>query len=95
MQGSAIASLEKVLATQSHPGDTAAILVEPIQGEGGIVVPPKGFLKDLRRICSEHGILLIMDEVQAGVGRTGAPPLSMGCSHPHARTFSPVLLWLR
>ena len=50
---------------------TAAILVEPIQGEGGIRVPPEGFLRALRSICDEHGLLLIADEVQCGVGRTG------------------------
>jgi 4-aminobutyrate aminotransferase len=49
----------------------AAILVEPIQGEGGYIVPPAGFLSTLRRICDQHGILLIFDEVQSGVGRTG------------------------
>ena len=50
---------------------TAAILVEPIQGEGGIRVPPEGFLRALRALCDEHGLLLIADEVQCGVGRTG------------------------
>jgi 4-aminobutyrate aminotransferase len=49
----------------------AAIIVEPIQGEGGYVVPEDGFLQGLRRICDEHGILLIADEVQSGGGRTG------------------------
>jgi 4-aminobutyrate aminotransferase len=49
----------------------AAIIVEPIQGEGGYVVPEDGFMQGLRRICDEHGILLISDEVQAGAGRTG------------------------
>ena len=48
-----------------------AILVEPIQGEGGYIVPPAGFFPALRRLCDKHGILLIADEVQAGVGRTG------------------------
>jgi 4-aminobutyrate aminotransferase len=51
--------------------EVAAILVEPIQGEGGYIVPPAGFLSTLRRICDQHGILLIFDEVQSGVGRTG------------------------
>ena len=50
---------------------TAAILVEPIQGEGGIRVPPRGFLRALRALCDAHGLLLVVDEVQSGVGRTG------------------------
>jgi 4-aminobutyrate aminotransferase len=53
------------------PSEVAAIFVEPILGEGGYVMPPVSFLKDLRRICDEHGILLVFDEVQSGVGRTG------------------------
>jgi len=53
------------------PTEVAAIVVEPIQGEGGYVVPEDGFIQGLRRICDEHGILLIDDEVQAGGGRTG------------------------
>ncbi len=53
------------------PDDVAAILVEPIQGEGGYVVPPASFFPRLREICDKHGILLIVDEVQAGMGRTG------------------------
>ena len=51
--------------------ETAAIIIEPIQGEGGIRVPPPGFLKALRELCGRHGLLLIFDEVQTGVGRTG------------------------
>lgn len=53
------------------PSQVAAILVEPVQGEGGYVVPPAGFLPALRQICDQHGILLIVDEVQTGFGRTG------------------------
>jgi 4-aminobutyrate aminotransferase len=53
------------------PNEVAAIVVEPIQGEGGYVVPEDGFMQGLRRICDAHGILLIDDEVQAGAGRTG------------------------
>jgi ornithine--oxo-acid transaminase len=51
--------------------ETAAVLIEPIQGEAGIVLPPDGYLKDLRRICDENNVLLILDEVQSGLGRTG------------------------
>jgi 4-aminobutyrate aminotransferase len=57
--------------TTTPPEEVAAIVVEPIQGEGGYVPAPEGFLKGLRRICDEHGILLIVDEVQSGMGRTG------------------------
>ncbi|WP_027881593.1 aspartate aminotransferase family protein [Meiothermus rufus] len=51
--------------------DTAAVIVEPIQGEGGIRVPPEGYLREVRRITQEKGVLLIADEVQTGLGRTG------------------------
>ncbi|XRH75292.1 MAG: aspartate aminotransferase family protein [Candidatus Methanosuratincola verstraetei] len=51
--------------------DTAAVFVEPVQGEGGINVPPKEYLKELREICDEKGVLLVLDEVQSGFGRTG------------------------
>jgi len=62
---------EKVLGMVIPPEDCAAVLLEPIQGEGGYVVPPDDFFPALRRLCDKHGILLISDEVQAGVGRTG------------------------
>ena len=55
----------------SGVGDVAAIIVEPIQGEGGYIIPPRDFLKGLREIADKHGVLLIADEVQTGVGRTG------------------------
>ncbi len=51
--------------------NVAAILVEPIQGEGGIIVPPEGFLRRLRELCDEHNALLVLDEIQSGLGRTG------------------------
>jgi len=53
------------------PNEVAAIFVEPIQGEGGYVIPPAGWLRSLRELCSEHGILLVADEIQTGMGRTG------------------------
>jgi 4-aminobutyrate aminotransferase len=63
--------LEFLLLTQTAPSETAALLVEPVLGEGGYVVPPKSFLQGLRRIADKHGILLILDEIQTGFGRTG------------------------
>ncbi len=58
-------------AAQLIDGETCAILVEPIQGEGGINLPPPGYLQGLRELCDRHNLLLIFDEVQAGMGRTG------------------------
>lgn len=63
--------LERLFKHVIPPDEVAAILVEPIQGEGGYIVPPKDFLPTLRRICDRHGIVLICDEVQSGVARTG------------------------
>lgn len=57
---------------------TVAILVEPIQGEAGVVVPPDGYLRELRRVADEHRLLLIADEIQSGLGRTGA---TFACEH--------------
>jgi ornithine--oxo-acid transaminase len=51
--------------------DTVAFLVEPVQGEGGVVVPPEGYLRQAREICTRHNVLLITDEIQSGLGRTG------------------------
>jgi 4-aminobutyrate aminotransferase len=62
---------ERLFTKRLDPAGVAAIVVEPIQGEGGYIVPPKTFLPALRAICDKHGILLVMDEIQAGVGRTG------------------------
>ncbi|HXT00731.1 MAG TPA: aspartate aminotransferase family protein [Elusimicrobiota bacterium] len=64
-------ALERFFLIENSPEDTAAIIVEPVQGEGGFVPPTPGFLKGLRKICDKHGIVLIIDEVQSGFGRTG------------------------
>lgn len=66
-----LAGIEELFATVIYPDDVAAFLVEPILGEGGYVVPPDGFLPALRELADRHGILLIADEVQSGMGRTG------------------------
>jgi 4-aminobutyrate aminotransferase len=67
----ALEQLEYLLASQTAPKETAAILIESVLGEGGYVVPPASFMKGLREICDRHGILLIFDEIQSGFGRTG------------------------
>ncbi len=76
---SGAAYITEILFTKlTDPSDVAAIFVEPVQGEGGYIVPPAGWLADLRRLCDEHGILLVIDEVQSGVGRTGT---MWACEH--------------
>ena len=62
-----LAAIERAITPE-----TVAVLIEPIQGEAGIIVPPAGFLTGLRRLCDAHDVLLILDEVQSGLGRTGA-----------------------
>ncbi|MEO8434035.1 MAG: acetyl ornithine aminotransferase family protein [Pyrinomonadaceae bacterium] len=68
----------RLFKTTTPPEEVAAIVVEPVQGEGGYVPAPKGFLQGLRRICDQHGIMLIVDEVQSGMGRTGK---MFACEH--------------
>src|SRR4051794_12554262 len=67
----ALAALERAFAVQVAAENVAAIVFEPVQGEGGFVVAPAAFVEGLRRICDEHGIVLVADEVQTGFGRTG------------------------
>ncbi len=69
--GFCLRELKRLFKGQSAPAETACIVVEPVLGEGGYVVPPAGFMPALRDLCDEHGILLIADEVQSGFGRTG------------------------
>ncbi|KAF8153311.1 acetylornithine aminotransferase [Crassisporium funariophilum] len=72
LSSQALYQLELLLAQQTSPSDTAAIIVEPVLGEGGYVPAPPEFLQGLRRVCDKHGIILIVDEVQSGFGRTGS-----------------------
>ncbi len=61
----------KIFATTTPPDEVAGIVVEAVQGEGGYIPAPKAFMKEIRRICDQHGIMMIVDEVQSGMGRTG------------------------
>jgi ornithine--oxo-acid transaminase len=61
-----IAAMERAITP-----NTVAVLIEPIQGEGGVIMPPQGYLDDVRRLCNKHNVLLILDEIQTGLGRTG------------------------
>ena len=67
----ALAALERALITQVAAETVAAIVIEPVQGEGGFVVAPKEFMEGVRRLCDEHGIVMVVDEVQTGFARTG------------------------
>jgi ornithine--oxo-acid transaminase len=78
-----IAAVERAIRPE-----TAAVLIEPIQGEAGIVVPPPGYLASLRALCDAHGVLLILDEVQSGLGRTGA---WFAFEHEHIRPDGLIL----
>jgi ornithine--oxo-acid transaminase len=62
--------------------NTAAILLEPIQGEGGVIIPPKGYLKAVRQVCDDNNVLFIADEIQTGLGRTGK---LFACDHEEVR----------
>lgn len=77
------AELEKAITP-----NTAAFLVEPIKGEGGIIVPPAGYLKACSDICKKHNVLLICDEIQTGLGRTGK---MLACEHDHVKPDGIVL----
>src|SRR6266568_3164198 len=62
---------DQILVNLTSPDEVSAVFVEPIQGEGGYIVPPKAFLQGLRELTMQHGIMLVLDEVQSGMGRTG------------------------
>lgn len=62
----------EALAAELANGPEACVILEPIQGEGGVQVPPEGYLRDVRALCDEHGALLVLDEIQTGMGRLGA-----------------------
>jgi ornithine--oxo-acid transaminase len=62
--------------------NTAAVIVEPVQGEAGVIVPPEGYLSQVREICTEHNVLMIADEIQTGLGRTGR---LFACQHENVR----------
>jgi len=71
-------AIDDLFETRMAPEKIAAFIIEPVLGEGGVVVPPRGFLRRLRELCDRHGILLILDEVQTGYGRTGR---MFACEH--------------
>jgi 4-aminobutyrate aminotransferase len=79
--------LLRLLSDELDPSRVAAIVVEPIQGEGGYVIPPDGFLPWLAELCRQHGILLAADEVQSGMGRTG-----QWFAHQHAHVRPDIII---
>ena len=83
----ALNELDLLLHTQTAPAETAAIVIEPVLGEGGYIPAPKPFLQGLRKVCDEHGILLVLDEVQTGFGRTGKY-----FAHEHAAIHADVMV---
>lgn len=66
-----LAEFKRLLKSQTAPEETAAVVIEPVLGEGGYVLPPLSFMQELRELCTHYGILLVADEVQSGFGRTG------------------------
>jgi len=85
--GYCLEQLELLLRQQTSPAEVAALVIEPVLGEGGYVPAPPEFLRGLRQICDAHGILLVMDEVQTGFGRTGA----LFASNHHAEVRPDIL----
>jgi len=83
----ALNELDLLLHTQTAPQETAAMVIEPVLGEGGYIPAPKPFLQGLRKVCDEHGILLVFDEVQTGFGRTGKY-----FAHEHAAVHADVMV---
>ena len=78
----ALAGIEELFATQVAPDRVAAILIEPVQGDGGFLPAPPAFLQALQQIARRHGIVLIVDEIQTGFGRTGTPVRVSAGRHP-------------
>jgi ornithine--oxo-acid transaminase len=74
--------LDAIAAQLDGPAHIAAVLVEPVQGEAGVIVPPDGYLRGMRRLCDDHDVLLVLDEIQSGLGRTGR---TLACDHEDVR----------
>lgn len=85
-------ALDTLFATATHPKETAAVIVEPILGEGGFLTPPPGFMRKLRALADAHGFLIIADEVQSGAGRSGRwwahELFDDGCMRPDLMVFA-------